>query len=143
MAAPSLLVDAIINLLDDHPSLAGIVWDGTRRTADGQPSLDGLPPPWVQVHADPGIRDHTSWCADSDLLDMTVTTVCVGGSARAARLVADWVVDVLLNARPSVAGWETWEIRQAGGSGAREDIDIPELWTCTPTWRVRATNAED
>lgn len=133
MADPSALVEATFDLIRAHPEVSG----GTVDFFDGA-APDNQQPPWIQAFADPGFRMSTAWDVSSDLLDLTITTICVGSDARTSRRVVDWVTEALLNARPDVAGWAPHKIRQTSGTYTREDLDIADLWHTTPTWRVRA-----
>lgn len=133
MPEPSALVDATFDLIRAHPKFL----DDTVSFFDGQVA-DQQQPPWVQGFFDPGFRESTAWAQSSDYIDLTVTTICVGTSARTSRRVADWIVDALLEVTPVADGWECHPIKQGPGRDVREDNDIASLWTTVPTWRVRA-----
>lgn len=128
MSAPSALHTAFVDALTSNADLTVV---------DGQ-APDSQPPPWVQVVSDAGFRTQTAWGWESDTLEVTVVTTCVGATPLAARIVADLVVEQMVDRVLSVDGWTAAPLRQSASRGVTKDVDVPDLWHMTPTWQLIA-----
>jgi hypothetical protein len=104
---------AVLDLLDaDNAAPALVFYDGKVPT--------GVIPPYVVVYfeeATPGF----DFVGQSYEFGLRATCHCVGGNARAARMVADRVLAALQDVTPTVAGRACWPIRWDDGAPPTRD----------------------
>jgi hypothetical protein len=110
---------AILNAVDDDPPLA--VLDGLNTDTATRKSV---PPPYVLVYFDRLGRD-VSFAGRTHGFAMSITCHQVGGSPRAARMVADRVDEALLDVTPTVAGRKCQKIRWDSDGGTVRDETVP------------------
>jgi hypothetical protein len=106
---------AVLTLLNSAVTSPRKVFDG--KVADG---TDPRATPYVLVYFDSNDPE-ADFRASPWLFELTVTAHCVGGSALAARQVADMVRTALLGVAPSVAGRACWPIVREAGSPPQRD----------------------
>lgn len=112
---------ALLNAVDDPPPL--VVLDGSNTDAATRKSY---PPPYVLVYFDAG-RPDLSFRGRSHTFALGITCHSVGGSARAARMVADRVEAALLDIAPTVAGRSCYPIRWDSGAPPSRDEQTGSL----------------
>lgn len=128
----AVLVSAVLDLL---------AADGMLTVYDGKPP-DSVPPPYVVVHADAGLRSRSRMAPVSDEAMVRFWTFSVAGSPAAARAVVDHVRSLLLDVRPVVAGWDPSPIDHEGDTPTRTDPDFGlDVAVASDTWRLYATPA--
>lgn len=104
---------ALLNAVDDPPPLN--VYDG-KVPSDVNPATA----PYVLAYFDKTSRD-VNFAGRSHELVLGITCHSVGGSARAARMVADRVEAALLDITPTVAGRKCYPIRFDSGTPPQRD----------------------
>lgn len=110
---------ALLNAVDDPPPL--VVIDGLNTDPITRKSV---PAPYVLVYFDRTGRD-VNFAGRTHSFTMGITTHCVGGSPRAARMVADRVDAALLDVTPTVAGRKCFPIRWDSDGGTVRDETVP------------------
>lgn len=108
---------ALLALLDaDNNTPALVVYDGKAPS----PLPDVRTNPYVLVYFDSNDPEF-DFDAHPWLFQMTATCHCVGGSAQAARMVADRVRTALVGVTPTVAGRSCYPIGRESGVPPQRD----------------------
>ena len=110
LAEHATAVLALLSVIDDPPPL--VVLDGVNVDPATRKSY---PPPYVLVYFDKAGRD-VNFAGRSHRFAMGITCHSVGGSAGAARTVADRVEVALLDVTPTVPGRKCHPIRWDSGT---------------------------
>jgi hypothetical protein len=107
---------ALIGLLDADNTAPALVWFDGKVPTGTDPKVT----PYVVVYFDSNDPE-ADFTAAPYLFEMTATCHSVGGSAQAARMVADRVRTALLGVRPTVASRACWPIVRESGTPPQRD----------------------
>jgi hypothetical protein len=113
-------------VIDEHAAavlaLLNSAVTSPRKVFDGKvpDNTDPRATPYVLVYFDSNDPE-ADFRAQPWEFELTVTTHCVGGSALAARQVADMVRTALLGVVPSVSGRACWPVVREAGSPPQRD----------------------
>lgn len=112
--------DTLLARLEANTVLAGRVVDGLV-----DPAAPLLPPPYVAVQVDSGLRAVERHSSEQPTqADFRITVQSVGADANQARYFAEKVMDQFLGWRPEVAGWAPQAVRHRRTSPAQPDTSV-------------------
>jgi hypothetical protein len=113
---------ALLALLDADNAAPALTWFDGKVPTGTDPKVT----PYVVAYFD-SADPEADFTAAPYQFEMTATCHCVGGSAQAARMVADRVRTALLGVIPAVSGRACWPVVRESGTPPQRDESTGSL----------------